>query len=382
MEVSFVCIFWIRCCTARNRADHERLIISRYKQTLTMLKDFPRRRTVLSIAEMKEVEDNMARCDGTPSEVSFSQAGAASNSSIGMAFRPISSESILEEEINKDGFYTFKGQLGDPSGTLGIRLGLNPLDEKMDGTCSSSKARLHAVTDASEFRYESLSALQRFELTRFCWGAFRSGSENRFFRWMNCFYKANMKSRRRVINPRIFEIVELLRRRATFTRFIFRYEPDKKVAIEIANDLRDDREIDYENIDVLVLANGLKNYIREHLDGLIPIEVFEKIKNCIVANDKHMKKALFSYVPFVFTDTERKLLKSLFDLFREIDKNHRETEMTLDSLLGLFSLVLHPQDAFTTLEDLEYVQIVMKEIYCLDFDILPQAVVVHELVFV
>jgi len=99
-------------------------------------------------------------------------------------------------------------------------------------------------------------------------------------------------------------------------------------------------------------------------------------------NDKHRKEALFSYIPFIFTEMERNLLKSLFNLFGEIDKNFEDTEMTLNSLLELFSLVLHPQAAFKTLEDLDHVQIIMKELYRLDFDILPQAVVVHELIFV
>ena len=48
------------------------------------------------------------------------------------------------------------------------------------------------------------------------------------------------------------------------------------IAIEIGKDLHY-REIYCENIDVLVLANGLQNYL--------PIKAFEKIKSCIATND-------------------------------------------------------------------------------------------------
>lgn len=350
-----------------------------HKQTLGMLKDFPRKKKVFSIAEMKEIENSRAR-----GGVRSVDGGKGSGCSLSAAFQSISGDVEFEktEEDDRDDVY----------GSVRIRGLSSSLEMRLSGDLSvHSEGKGSLVTgarkcgdDASrrEFGYDGLSTLQRIELSRFCWNAFQTTSKNRFFNWVNCFHRTNIRRRRKMINPKVFEIVEVLRRKATRTRFIFRYEPDKSAAIEIARDLDRSREISCEEVDVLVLANALKNYIREHLDGLIPIEVFEKIKSCMVANDRHRKEALFSYVPFIFSDVERNLLKSLFELFGEIDKNYSETEMTLDSLLGLFSLVLHPQAAFTTLDDLVYVQAIMKEVYFLDFDTLPQAVVVHELIFI
>ncbi|TNV71019.1 hypothetical protein FGO68_gene10177 [Halteria grandinella] len=56
-----------------------------------------------------------------------------------------------------------------------------------------------------------------------------------------------------------------------------------------------------------------------------------------------------------------------------VDKNSDMTEMTIDYLLGLFSLVLHPQAAFATLRDLENVKTITRELYRLNFGAIPQA---------
>lgn len=349
-----------------------------------MLRDFPKKRKIFNIAEMKETEGAASKADGNTLEPKAPLVGSPGMSSPQVTFQP-----IFESDFGLGGLHgkddpsksSTRG-LSD-SGALHRRLllrsGRGEWGREPEAVRDPS---IGCGVQATEFRYGLLSASQKIELSRFCWGAFRKRATNMLFAWVNCFQRKGRAGRIKKINPAIFDVIESLKRRATHTKFIFRYEPDKPTAARIASALHESIHVDVESIDIFVLANVLKNYIREHLDGLVPIEVFERIRASIVSSDRYTRKALFSYMPFIFSDVERRLIIELFELLRVIDKNVKETEMNIDSLLGLFSLVLHPQAAFTTLDDLEYVQIITRELYRQDFDAIPQAVVVHELVFV
>ncbi|AFN83646.1 RhoGAP domain-containing protein [Encephalitozoon romaleae SJ-2008] len=349
-----------------------------------MLRDFPKKRKIFNIAEMKEIEETHAKGDEPCSE---------SNASPSVHPQPYSPRVILQpisESDHTPSNYLKNGSVQENIGGFRNSSARALYERLFSSTSIQRKKKLETAVFPSEkseeelleFRYEFLSSSQKIELSRFCWNAFRKRSTNTLFAWMNCFWKKSSIGRCRLINPMVFDVIESLKRRAVCTKFIFRYEPDKSEASRIANMVHEDKCVDIEGTNVLVLANALKNYIREHLDGLIPIEVFEKIKSCIISNDRHRKEALFSYMPFIFTDAERRLLVSLFELLRIIDENSDVTEMTIDSLLGLFSLVLHPQAAFTTLHDLDHAKTITREMYRLDFGAIPQGVVVHELVFV
>lgn len=349
-----------------------------------MLRDFPKKRKIFNIAEMKEIEETHARGDEPCSESNSSPSIRPQPYSPRVILQPISESDYNLSNHLKSGFaQEDMGGLRNSSGRL-LYEGL------FNSTSIQRKKKLETSIFPSvrsgeellEFRYELLSPSQKIELSRFCWNAFRKRATNTLFAWVNCFWKKSRIRHCRLINPMVFDVIESLKRRAVCTKFIFRYEPDKSEASRIASMVHENKYVDIEGTNVLVLANALKNYIREHLDGLIPIEVFEKIKSCIISNDRYRKEALFSYMPFIFTDVERRLLVSLFELLRIIDENSDVTEMTIDSLLGLFSLVLHPQSAFTTLHDLDHAKTITRELYRLDFRAIPQAVVVHELVFV
>ncbi|CAD27001.1 hypothetical protein [Encephalitozoon cuniculi GB-M1] len=344
-----------------------------------MLRDFPKKRKIFNIAEMKEIEETNARADEAIYELKASLQTCSQACSPQVTVQPISESEATRplKDILLQG-----GSSKDPSEGLYERLFLGSATVQRRRTEAKGSPSTEGEKDFHEFRYELLSTSQKIELSRFCWSAFRKRATNMLFAWVNCFQKKNRMGRGRQISPVVFSVVKSLKKRAIRTKFIFRYEPDKLAAAKIANKIHENTCVDIENIDVLVLANALKNYIREHLDGLVPIEAFEKIKTCIISNDRYTREALFSYMPFIFTDAERRLLTSLFELLKMIDKNSDATEMNIDSLLGLFSLVLHPQAAFTTLDDLEYVKIITRELYQLDFDAIPQGVVVHELVFV
>ncbi|KAH9411711.1 Rho-GAP domain-containing protein [Ordospora pajunii] len=344
-----------------------------------MLKNFPRKRKIFRISEMKEFEDLKARFDVGCSEQSDSSMAVTYDADLHSAFQQISESEHLADKILKCK-ESFLNGVGDES-CMNARV--EPIGSRIQkDTTKSNRSQRCRNAYGDEFRYDALSASQKLELSRFCWKAFSKKRSNVLFNWVGCFQKKGRVGGGKTINYKVFDIIESLEERATHTRFIFRYEPDKSGAIKIANSLHENRSVDVNRVDVFVLANALKNYIREHLDGLVPIEVFERIKSCIRTNDRHTREALFSYVPFVFCDVERSLLVALFGLLKKVSDNFEKTEMSIDSLLGLFSLVLHPQAAFTTLDDLEYVQMITKELYSLDFGVLPQAVVVHELVFV
>lgn len=341
-----------------------------------MLRDFPKKKKVFSIADMKDVESGRARARCMHSGGRDAERMSLSTCSLKTAFQSISDDAVLGKRICRNR----SSECVRDRGVDNLFEGSPEAREQMESDLEMGSMYIEEAY-AARFRYGALSAEQKVELSSFCWNAFQTPSKNRLLGWANCFQKRETGVKKN-INPKVFQVIDALKARATNTRFIFRYEPNKAVANGIANDLRDNKEIDCEGTDVLILANALKNYIREHLDGLIPIEAFKKIRSCIVANDRHRREALLSYLPFIFTDIERRLFKALFDLFRDIDRNYKDTEMRLDSLLGLFSLVLHPQAAFVTLDDLDHAQSIVKEICQLDFDMLPQAVVVHELVFV
>ncbi|KAM0671892.1 hypothetical protein CWI42_040290 [Ordospora colligata] len=344
-----------------------------------MLKNFPRKRKIFRISEMKEFEDLKARLDVGCSEQSDSSVAFTYDADLNYAFQQISESEHLADKILKCK-ESFLNGVGDESY---INSGFESIGSRIQKDCTkNNQLQSCRGADRDAFRYEALSASQKLELSRFCWKAFSKKRSNVLFNWVGCFQSKGRVGGGKTINYKVFDIIKSLEERATNTRFIFRYEPDKSGAIKIANSLHENRSIDANRVDVFVLANALKNYIREHLDGLVPIEVFEKIKGCIRMNDRYTREALFSYIPFVFCDVERSLLMALFGLLKKVSDNFEQTEMSIDSLLGLFSLVLHPQAAFTTLDDLEYVQMITKELYNLDFGGLPQAVVVHELVFV
>ncbi|AFM98924.1 hypothetical protein EHEL_090280 [Encephalitozoon hellem ATCC 50504] len=348
-----------------------------------MLRDFPKKRKIFNIAEMKVIEETHAKREEACTEPDSSLSAGHHHHSPQVTFQPISESdhtlsSHLKYAFMQDTVGSFRNSNARPYEGL-FSSGTTQRKKKLETRVFPS---VKSGEELSEFRYELLSASQKIELSKFCWNAFRKRASNSLFAWVNCFWKKSRIGRSRLINPMVFDVIESLKRRATSTKFIFRYEPDKLEAARIASMLHESKCVDIEGTDVLVLANALKNYIREHLDGLIPIEVFEKIKSCIISNDRRTKEALFSYMPFIFTDAERHLLVSLFELLRMVDKNSDVTEMTIDSLLGLFSLVLHPQAAFATLSDLEHVKTITRELYRLDFGAIPQAVVVHELVFV
>ncbi|KAL7345083.1 RhoGAP domain-containing protein [Encephalitozoon intestinalis] len=343
-----------------------------------MLRDFPKKRKIFNIAEMKEIEETYSRTDESLPESRVSSSTCSQECSPQVILQPISENDRILGKSLKDN--SFPGSIRSFNARLYEDLFSSTT---IQGRRKSSIFPFIGVEGESrEFRYDLLSTAQKIELNRFCCNAFRKRTTNTLFAWMNCFQKKRRIGHCRQINPMVFDVIESLKRRAISTKFIFRYEPDKLSAAKIARQLHENKCTDIESIDVLVLANALKNYIREHLDGLVPIEAFERIRSCIISNDRHAREALFSYMPFIFTDTERKLLVSLFELLSMIDRNSGVTEMNIDSLLGLFSLVLHPQAAFTTLDDLEYVKTITRELYRLDFETIPQAVVVHELIFV
>jgi hypothetical protein len=265
---------------------------------------------------------------------------------------------------------------------LGKRVSGYSLYKKTIRDDEAGGRRREEELEKTRFKYTVLNEDQKRELREHCWRGYAGEPKKTFWSWLGCYKIRPVPRARKIINPQVFGIIAYLRAHATRTRWIFRLEGEKEDGKRMALDLAEGRRAAYEEMDAITIGYALKTYIRQHLDGMIPVEVVDKLRDCIKRKDRLMKKTLLLNLPFIFYDDERSLLLGLFDLFRAIDENKDVTLMSLDSQLGLFSLVLFPQAAFVAIPDIDLVQLLMRELFVQDFMELPPSVIRCEVRYV
>ncbi|KAF5140406.1 hypothetical protein AAJ76_5000015645 [Vairimorpha ceranae] len=210
-------------------------------------------------------------------------------------------------------------------------------------------------------------------ITNFCKKQFELELSNSYF---HCFKVKNYTIIHKNINPKIFEVLDVINHKIKHLLEM----PNKDNLDELKNLFRvDDKgldisDADFENKKLSQLCTLVKKYILNNLDGLFDNRISMKLLRSYKYN-KVNYGILISYVPFILSHDELKLLESLLSLFLIIDKHKEYTHMTITGLIRLFSLVLFDSKCFTSLETLLYLENILIDIFRLDFSRIPKTLV-------
>jgi hypothetical protein len=109
--------------------------------------------------------------------------------------------------------------------------------------------------------------------------------------------------------------------------------------------------VDFESYSVEDLASTLKFYIREILDGLIPVEICEAIYQHLIGDDKNpiskseggkIVEDIYAFLPFAISIEARSLTVALFDLLKAIDANRGVNLMSMSNILTCVTPSIFP----------------------------------------
>nr|XP_013180875.1 unnamed protein product [Papilio xuthus] len=149
---------------------------------------------------------------------------------------------------------------------------------------------------------------------------------------------------------------------------MFYHEIDEEQSKKIAKGIYNEIQIDYDKMDVYLLAAALKVYCLLYLDYYLPKDIHFSLLKVFKANKRTTQKELIKRLPFIMDNQIRMFFIGLFDLFRGISENTNESETTLDNLLDLFGplVIKNPENyidfnAFTKRE-------VLKDLMKADFE--------------
>ncbi|EOB14796.1 VIP36-like vesicular integral membrane protein, partial [Nosema bombycis CQ1] len=152
------------------------------------------------------------------------------------------------------------------------------------------------------------------------------------------------------------------------TKKMFYHEIDEEQSKKIAKGIYNEIQIDYDKMDVYLLAAALKVYCLLYLDYYLPKDIHFSLLKVFKANKRTTQKEIIKRLPFIMDNTIRMFFIGLFDLFRGISENTNESETTLDNLLDLFGplVIKNPENyidfnAFTKRE-------VLKDLMKADFE--------------
>lgn len=152
------------------------------------------------------------------------------------------------------------------------------------------------------------------------------------------------------------------------TKKMFYHEIDEEQSKKIAKGIYNEIQIDYDKMDVYLLAAALKVYCILYLDYYLPKDIHFSLLKVFKANKRTTQKEIIKRLPFIMDNQIRMFFIGLFDLFRGISENTNESETTLDNLLDLFGplVIKNPENyidfnAFTKRE-------VLKDLMKADFE--------------
>ncbi|WUR02749.1 uncharacterized protein VNE69_02268 [Vairimorpha necatrix] len=224
-----------------------------------------------------------------------------------------------------------------------------------------------------ETPYLKLNKHDQEQVKSFCKTQFESKSPSSYF---TCLRSKSEKIEHKKIDKNIFVVLDTIENKIygilsnnidgslDSLKNLFRLD-DKGLEIS---------DTDFSNKKLSQLCTLVKKYILTSMDGLFSNLVSKKLLRNFRYN-KLKYAILLSYIPFILSEEESRLLTRLLEIFHLIDKNKEYTHMTMSGLLRLFSLVLFDSKCFTSLDMLHDVESVLVDISRLDFQKIPKTMI-------
>lgn len=175
------------------------------------------------------------------------------------------------------------------------------------------------------------------------------------------------KENKKRVSRAAFDCISYLKRHGLHTKDIFKLSSDEKATKELTKLIETTKEVDLSKYDIFTIANALRNYIREGLDGLIPPNVALALKKRMKNNDYDD----FMYLSFTMREDRRDLLGELFSLFAAVDRHSAVNLMTISNILKIVAPTIFPSIVQTNIKEfLPFVKL-MNIIYQVDCEYVP-----------
>ncbi|KAF7683043.1 Rho GTPase-activating protein 15 [Astathelohania contejeani] len=230
--------------------------------------------------------------------------------------------------------------------------------------------------------YSTLNPLDKIRLSKFCIRQIRSKHKKAFLkRLIDGIKKMCVKDKKEneaTICPFIYEIIDHIRKNGLNCQGIFRIGGDVKEYTRLTEMLANGNSFELDKVDIYTITSTLKMYVREVLDGLIPVQICDPLYYAYTTRDEELQKEMLKYLPFVFSEPRRKLLLEIFNLLIEIDANSTQNKMTLDNLLRILLPTLFPLAATKELSILVIQKDILFKMLDLDYENVPQSYIKRE----
>ncbi|XP_029166590.1 rho GTPase-activating protein gacGG-like [Nylanderia fulva] len=188
------------------------------------------------------------------------------------------------------------------------------------------------------------------------------------------FGKTNDKNYfpKKSVNPFIYELIDYLKVNGAKERGIFRLGGRPSVYNTVPHDIQRGERIDFTKYDITNLASILKAYVREVLDGLLPLSPCKAMYRCISNESRedlvlHLKK----YFPWCIPPQERRLFIALQDLFSKINDNAHTNYMTTKNILLIVAPTIFPSKSVSELNDALLQVDILVEVFGLNYKDVP-----------
>ncbi|TBU19811.1 RhoGAP domain-containing protein [Hamiltosporidium tvaerminnensis] len=223
-------------------------------------------------------------------------------------------------------------------------------------------------------KYGNLTRSERIYLSEYCFinlnNISRCISVTKIIFIVKGFFtkRKNFISLKRKINPFVFELIDYLKKDGTDKIGIFRIPGKSNIYNQISKDLGEGKTYHIESYDINTNASILKAYIREILDGLIPIEVCKALFEITNQNDQEKISKVREVLPFIFLEDYRLLIIKIIDLLKTIDSHSCINKMTMSNLLIIFTPTFFPKSVTNSYEILALEGKILEIFTYLDFE--------------
>ncbi|KAK6089179.1 hypothetical protein P3W45_001840 [Vairimorpha bombi] len=228
------------------------------------------------------------------------------------------------------------------------------------------------ITNDKDTPFSDLPYNDQEYIRRFCKKQFEKEPSFSFFAF--CVRFKNDCIVHKNINPMIFDILDTIESKILNFVHTNTNTDELKYLFRVDDKGMEFGDPDLKTFKLSKLCTFVKQYILVCLDGLFSNLVSMKLINSYTKN-KLNYQVLLSYIPFILSKDELKLLTRLLKIFRLIDYHKDLTHMSMTGLLKLFSLVLFDSKCFTTLDMLLTVENILVDISKLNFQKIPRTVI-------
>lgn len=215
-------------------------------------------------------------------------------------------------------------------------------------------------------KYDSLFPEEKSTLRKYCLQNYNASGFDYFASSLRKMLFSSKK--KETISPFVYEVISHLKKEGIHTLGIFRLPSDYYKCIELTNHICKNKKVDLSKYDIHVVANSLKKYIRETLDGLIPISVAKTLEKNFVEGAPSRN---IEFLPFTLEEEKRKLIVELFSLFKEVDKYSEENLMNIDNILLIVPPTIFPKAVQRDIKAFMPFIKLMKELFKLDYEHVP-----------